>query len=258
MYKVSVHIYIIVSIMETVTILKTEIAVTDVEKVCEDLINKSNLSVAICNANTLVRCYRDEKLKDILNSFDINCPDGFPVAKSSSILYKNYQKRVDGYNIFLNTIRKGLQKNTSHYFFGNEDEVTKKMIKEIKIMFPQANILGYKCPPIKNANELASEEFLEDMLKLNPDIVWVSLGFPKQEIFIDILKNKNILKSNFVGIGAVFAWVAGTRYKAPEVVANMGFEWLLRLFQEPKRLAKRYFVDNFLYIIYFMKQYFIK
>ena len=244
--------------METVTVLKTEIAVTNVNKVSEDLENKNKISVAICNANTLVRCYRDERLNDIVNSFDINCPDGFPVAKSSSILYKNYQKRVDGYNVFLNTIEKGLEKNISHYFFGNEDEVTKKMIEKIKIMHPKVNILGYKCPPVKNANELASEEFLEEMLELNPHIVWVSLGFPKQEIFIDILKNKNIFMSNFVGIGAVFAWVAGTRYKAPEVVANMGFEWLLRLFQEPKRLAKRYFVDNFLYIIYFMKQYFIK
>ncbi len=244
--------------METVTVLKTEIAVTNVNKVSEDLVNKNKISVAICNANTLVRCYRDEKLKDIINSFDINCPDGFPVAKSSSILYKNYQKRVDGYNVFLNTIEKGLEKNISHYFFGNEDEVTKKMIEKIKIMHPKVNILGYKCPPVKNSNELANEEFIEEMLELNPHIVWVSLGFPKQEIFIDILKNKNILKSNFVGIGAVFAWVAGTRFKAPEVVANMGFEWLLRLFQEPKRLAKRYFVDNFLYIIYFMKQYFIK
>ena len=58
-----------------------------------------------------------------------------------------------------------------------------------------------------------------------------------------------------IGVGAVFEWVAGTKYKAPEWIANLGFEWLLRLLQEPKRLFRRYLIDNFLFILYFIKQY---
>ena len=58
-----------------------------------------------------------------------------------------------------------------------------------------------------------------------------------------------------IGIGAVFEWVAGTKYKAPEWIANLGFEWVFRLFQEPKRLFKRYLIDNILFIIYLIKQY---
>ena len=117
--------------METVTVLNTDINVTNIEEVAKKLTTENEMSVAICNANTLVRCYKDKKLNSILNSFDIKCPDGFPVAKSSSILYKNQQKRVDGYNVFLKTIEKGLENNTSHYFFGNEEFVTKKMIQKI-------------------------------------------------------------------------------------------------------------------------------
>lgn len=241
--------------METVTVLKTDINVTNVEEVAEKLITENEMSVAICNANTLVRCHKDNKLNSILNSFDIKCPDGFPVAKSSSILYKNQQKRVDGYNVFLKTIEKGLESNTSHYFFGNEELVTKKLIKKIKKSFPDVNVAGYKCPPLKNANDLASDEYLNQIKDLDPDIIWVSLGFPKQEIFMNILKDMKICGSNMVGIGAVFEWVAGTKYKAPEIVANIGLEWLFRLIQEPKRLYKRYFVDNILFIIYFINQY---
>ena len=56
-------------------------------------------------------------------------------------------------------------------------------------------------------------------------------------------------------MGAVFEWVAGTKLKAPEFIANLGLECLLRLIQEPRRLFMRYFVDNTLFIIYFIKQY---
>ncbi len=241
--------------METVTVLNTDINVTNIVEVAKKLTTENEMSVAICNANTLVRCYKDKKLNSILNSFDIKCPDGFPVAKSSSILYKNQQKRVDGYNVFLKTIEKGLENNTSHYFFGNEEFVTKKMIQKIKKSFPDVNVVGYKCPPVKSANELASDEYLSQVKDLDPDIIWVSLGFPKQEIFMNILKNMKICGSNLVGIGAVFEWVAGTKYKAPEIVANIGLEWVFRLLQEPKRLYKRYFVDNILFIIYFINQY---
>jgi len=68
-----------------------------------------------------------------------------------------------------------------------------------------------------------------------------------------LLKNVSI-QSNFIGVGAVFEWVAGTKLKAPEWMANIGLEWVLRLVQEPKRLFKRYLVDNTLFVYYLTKQ----
>ena len=218
--------------MDSVRILKTEISLTKIEEVSEVLINGSKITVAICNANTLVRSYKDEIICNINNSFSIRCPDGFPVAMSSRFLYKNKQKRVDGYKLFLNTIQEGIESNTSHYFFGNTQEVTTKMIDEIIKIHPKVNIKGFTCPPMHEVNELSEMKYLEDMLKLNPDIVWVSLGFPKQEQFIDLINKKYDINSNMVGIGAVFEWVAKTKIKAPELIANVGLEWLFRLVQE--------------------------
>ena len=86
----------------------------------------------------------------------------------------------------------------------------------------------------------------------------MSLGFPKQEMFIELLQKKYRMESNFVGIGAVFEWIAGTKVKAPEFIANLGLEWLLRLVQEPRRLFKRYFIDNFLFLYLITKQYISK
>jgi len=244
--------------MNTVKILKTYISEISVKEVSSLLNTKNSLKVAICNTHTVIRSYKNETLGEIINSFDIKTPDGFPIAKSSSILYDNNQRRVDGYNVLLTTIREGLEKNTSHYFFGSEDYVLKKLIQNLQKEFPSINIVGSSSPPVSEFKELTEERYIQDIQNVNPDIVWVSLGFPKQEMFIELLQKKYRLESNFVGIGAVFEWVAGTKIKAPEFIANLGLEWLLRLVQEPRRLFKRYFIDNFLFLYLITKQYISK
>ena len=244
--------------MNTVKILSTTISKTSLVEVSNILNTENSLKVAICNTNTVVRSYRDDQLSKIINSFDIKTPDGFPVAKSSSILYKNSQRRVDGYNVLLKTINDGLTKNTSHYFYGSEDFVLKKMIGKLRNDFPNINIVGSSSPPVGSYDELVQEGYVKDIIDAEPDIVWVSLGFPKQELFINLFQEKYSVESNLVGIGAVFEWVAGTKIKAPEFLANLGLEWILRLAQEPKRLFRRYFVDNLLFLYLITKQYISK
>ncbi len=244
--------------MNTVKILKTSITETSVEEVSKILNNTSSLKVAICNTNTVVRSYKDQSLSQVINSFDIKTPDGFPIAKSSSIIYKNNQKRVDGYNVFLSTIQDGLSKNTSHYFYGSTEPIVKKLIEKLKKDFPNVNISGSFSPPIGSYEKLTEKKYIEDMQKSEADIVWVSLGFPKQEMFINLLQSKYSLKSNLVGVGGVFEWAAGTKIKAPEFIANLGLEWMLRLIQEPRRLFKRYFIDNSLFLYLIIKQFISK
>jgi N-acetylglucosaminyldiphosphoundecaprenol N-acetyl-beta-D-mannosaminyltransferase len=244
--------------MNTVKILNTTISETSLVEVSNILNTENSLKIAICNTNTVVRSYKNDQLSKIINSFDIKAPDGFPIAKSSSILYKNSQSRVDGYNVLLKTINDGLTKNTSHYFYGSEDFVLKKMIGKLRNDFPNINIVGFSSPPVSSYDDLVQEKYVKDIIDAEPDIVWVSLGFPKQELFINLFQEKYSVESNLVGIGAVFEWVAGTKIKAPEFLANLGLEWLLRLAQEPKRLFRRYFVDNLLFLYLITKQYISK
>ena len=114
--------------MDSVLILNTEINIISVDDVAELLQIKDSKTIAICNANTLVRSYRDPVLQKKINSFDVKTPDGFPVAKASKYLYKNNQERVDGFNVFHETIKKGLKNNKSHYFFGSDEETIKKIL----------------------------------------------------------------------------------------------------------------------------------
>ena len=241
--------------MDSKQVLKTEISLTRVDDVANFLCDNKSKTVAICNSNTLVRAYRNSEVRKLIDSFDIKAPDGFPVAKSVKILMKNNQKRVDGFNVFHKTIEYGISRNISHYFFGNSENIVLSMIKELEMQYPDINISGFYCPPLTTPEKLTDQEFVGDLVGKNPDIVWVSLGFPKQEKFIKKIKSIHNIESNFVGVGAVFEWVAGSKIKAPEWLANIGLEWLLRLAQEPRRLFKRYLIDNFLFVIYFTKQY---
>ena len=244
--------------MNTVKILNTTISETSLVEVSNILNTKNSLKVAICNTNTVVRSYKDNQLKKVINSFDIKTPDGFPIAKSSSLLYKNSQRRVDGYNVFFKTINEGLSSNTSHYFYGSEDLILKKLVTKLESDFPNINIVGSFSPPIGSYEKLTEEEYIKNILETKPDIVWVSLGFPKQELFINLFQEKYSVESNLIGVGAVFEWVAGTKIKAPEFLANLGLEWILRLVQEPKRLFRRYFIDNLLFLYLITKQYISK
>ena len=243
--------------MKTTRVLQTNITETTVKEVANILNTSSETRVAICNANTLVRCCKNSQLKDVVDNFTIKTPDGFPVAKALSFLSKQKFSRVDGYKVFLQTIEEGISKSKKHYFFGSNEKTTTLMIENLVKMFPEIIISGYHCPEFMTADELVFNN-KETIKELDADIIWVSLGFPKQELFIDQLCNEIKLKANIVGVGAVFEWMSGEKRKAPEWMANLGLEWFLRLIQDPKRLYKRYFIDNTLFILYFLRQVFFR
>mgnify|MGYP000368250457 CR=1 FL=1 len=243
--------------MKTTKVLQTNISETNIRQVSEILNTSTKNRVAICNANTLVRSVRNIGIRNLINNFTIKAPDGFPVAKALSFLTKQKFSRVDGYKVFIQTIEYGLSTGTRHYFFGNNEKITKLMIGKLTKKFPDIKIAGYLCPEFMSAEDLV-ENYKEEIKSIDTDIIWVSLGFPKQELFIETLCNEIDTQINFVGVGAVFEWVAGTKKKAPEWIANLGFEWLLRLFQDPKRLYKRYLIDNTLFILYFLRQVFFR
>ena len=243
--------------MKTTRVLQTNITETTVKEVANILNTSIETRVAICNANTLVRCSKNSQLKDVVDNFTIKTPDGFPVAKALSFLSKQKFSRVDGYKVFLRTIEEGISKSKKHYFFGNNEKTTTLMIENLVKMFPEIIISGYHCPEFMTADELVFNN-KETIKELDADIIWVSLGFPKQELFIDQLCNEIKPKANIVGVGAVFEWMSGEKRKAPEWMANLGLEWFLRLIQDPKRLYKRYFIDNTLFILYFLRQVFFR
>jgi len=149
-------------------ILNTQISQITLTELTNLLLSKNNLNVAVCNANSLVRAKKNNTLQNILNSFDICTPDGFPVALASRILYKNNQVRVDGFKIFNNTLLQSQNSEITHYLYGNTPEVCEKIINKFK---NKVKIIGYYCPPILDYKELIYDNKIDEIIKLKPDII---------------------------------------------------------------------------------------
>ena len=230
-------------------ILKSRLSTISLLSMVEELLQTSRpLKVAICNVNSVVRSYMDEDLKSSINSHDYATTDGMPLVWAAKLLGHRKQERVDGYSIFYKTIEEGINKNTKHYFYGSTEDALSKIVFNLNRDFPSINIVGTHSPPFGDTIDSSYEKLYEDISILKPDIVWVGLGMPKQELFIsNISRDTGNIK--FVGVGAVFNWVSEIEKKAPMLIQRIGLEWFFRLINNPKRLWRRYLVDNSIFIV---------
>jgi N-acetylglucosaminyldiphosphoundecaprenol N-acetyl-beta-D-mannosaminyltransferase len=135
-----------------------------------------------------------------------------------------------------------------HFFYGASQEVLNRLEAQLRQRAPQAVIAGRYSPPFR---QLSAAERRRDTAMINaakPDIVWVGLGAPKQELWI--AETRRLLDAPLVvGVGAVFDFVAGTKRRAPHVLQVIGLEWLHRLMSEPRRLASRYLTTNATFVL---------
>lgn len=182
----------------------------------------------------IIRANHDDYLKNIYKNSTLTLPDGKP---SQFLLKKKGFKKVttiSGYWL----CKKLLETELTHFFYGT----SQKNIDLMKIYFtkeyPKAKILGFKSPPLVLEEEIKSnnliEADLEEIFKLNPNIIWVGISSPKQDLLMHYnhLVNKGTI---MIGVGAVFDYFAGTAYMGPEWLKKMGLRWLYHLIIDPKR-----------------------
>jgi N-acetylglucosaminyldiphosphoundecaprenol N-acetyl-beta-D-mannosaminyltransferase len=133
------------------------------------------------------------------------------------------------------------------YFFGTTNEILEKINTNARAQFPKLNVAGSFSPPFDKS--IDDESYVEMIRSSGADLVFIALGCPKQETWM--AKHYQKINAVLLGVGGAFPIYAGTAKRAPLVMRNMGLEWLYRLLQEPKRLFKRYFITNtlFMYLV---------
>jgi exopolysaccharide biosynthesis WecB/TagA/CpsF family protein len=140
----------------------------------------------------------------------------------------------------------------SHFFYGNTPQVLANLNARLLERYPNLNIAGMYSPPFRL---LTPEEDEEDVRMINDsgaDFVWVSLGCPKQETWLYNHRNRLSAVAGG-GAGAVFNFLSGETFKAPDWVRYMGLEWILRLLMEPRRLFHRYCIKYPIFMFRFLK-----
>ena len=198
--------------------------------------------VVVANANDAVACCKDEKARKASNSSFLTVPDGISLVILSRLLGGSLKRRVYGPDLMAGFLKLSESKGYSHFFYGATESTLRLLIDNLKLKFPSLKIAGSYAPPFRPLTKEEDGAVVDIINKTHPDVVWVGLGCPKQQIWMYEHKDK-LRVPVMVGVGAAFDFLAGVKPQAPRWLRDHGFEWLFRLVTEPKRLWRRYLIS---------------
>lgn len=228
------------------------------KKIEESISKKSSLLISPIASHTLVRAYYDNNLKKILDNFDYLVPDSQWVRWSIPFLYGkdiNLEDRVYGPDLMLKVCNLSWEKFYKVFLYGNTSEVLAMLEKHLKNLFPGIKICGKEESKFRELTKKERENLVKKIKIAEANIVFISLGSPKQEIFsyqLSKLVKKSLI---IIPVGAAFDFIAGIKKQASKWISDLGFEWLYRLIFEKKRLLKRYLFYGLIFQIMILKKY---
>ncbi|GAA3837580.1 hypothetical protein GCM10022226_69610 [Sphaerisporangium flaviroseum] len=196
-------------------------------------------NVDICRA-----CSRDPEVRALVEGADIAVPDGMPLVWASALLGTPVPERITGADLIWSLSEAAAAKGLSIYLLGGPPGVAVRAAEVLSDRYPGLRVAGVAAPPYgfdTTAEGLAAVR--ESLRAAAPRLVFVGLGFPKQDRLIAALR-ADLPGAWFVGCGSAIAFTAGSVRRAPEWMRRSGLEWLFRLAGEPGRLARRYLVDD--------------
>lgn len=214
-------------------------------------------NVALIGVPAVVMAKDDPKIEEIYSEATIAAIDGMPIAKIGR--RKGFACERCGATDFMDILlRESVERNMTHYFYGGKNnEVLDKLRENLIERFPGIQIKGMYSPPFRPLTEEEDRAICEKINSLKPDFLWVGIGAPKQEVWMQEHREK-IHGTVMLGVGAAFDFFAGTLKKAPEWMENAGLEWLFRLVMEPKRLWKRYIIGGAKFVLYSCKARYVR
>jgi len=242
-------------------IIDNLITACDYEFVLSEIIkaikNKKKLLISPIASHTLVRAHYDKNLKKILDKFDYLVPDSQWVRWSIPFLYgknKSLKDRVYGPDLMLKTC--GLAEKTNYriFLYGNTQKVLNKLKEKLKNIYPLINIVGEEASKFRKLNENELKKLTSKIDNSKSDIIFVSLGSPKQELFCYQLSKNINSPLVIIPIGAAFNFISDQKPQAPKLMQDLGMEWLFRLLNEPKRLSARYLFYGLFFTVLIFKQ----
>lgn len=211
----------------------------------DKLIQKKNCSYVVTpNVDHIVRLEKDEELQKVYKNASLILTDGKPLIWISKWYKTPIKEKISGSDLFPRVCQLAANKNYTMYLLGAAEGVADTAARNLMEKYPGLNIVGTYSPPFgfeKNKQEM--NKIKTQIQDVHPDILIVGLGCPKQEKFMYYHCKELGVPISF-GLGASIDFEAGNIKRAPKWMSNHGLEWLYRFSKEPKRLFKRYFVDD--------------
>jgi N-acetylglucosaminyldiphosphoundecaprenol N-acetyl-beta-D-mannosaminyltransferase len=208
--------------------------------------NNQRISHTVVNAGKIVLMHKDPQLKESVVTADIINADGQGVVWASRFLGQPIVERVTGIDLMDKLVELAYRKRYKIFFFGAKDHVLNSVISHYSTKYSHNIVAGYRNGYFKKSEERAIAQQISDS---GANILFVAISSPTKEKFL--YENRDLLsKVNFtMGVGGSFDVVAGLVKRAPRWMQHNGLEWLYRVYQEPKRMFKRYLVGNWRFIM---------
>jgi exopolysaccharide biosynthesis WecB/TagA/CpsF family protein len=187
---------------------------------------------------------RDPALKQLIGGSTLLVADGMPVVWGAKLRGTPVPERVTGASLILSLTQAAAREGRSVYLLGGAAGVPERARAALCHRYPTLIVAGAEAPPLGFDGTAAGiDAVCARVVAAAPDIVYVGLGFPKQERLIARLAPA-VPSSWFIGCGAAISFAAGTLRRAPPWMQQVGLEWLFRLASEPRRLAHRYLIND--------------
>lgn len=211
----------------------------------DKLIQKKNCSYVVTpNVDHIVRLEKDVELQKVYKNASLILTDGKPLIWISKWYKTPIKEKISGSDLFPKVCELAANKNYTMYLLGAAEGVADIAAKNLMKKYPGLNVVGTYSPPFGfEKNEQEMNKIKTQIQEVHPDILIVGLGCPKQEKFMYYHCKELGVPISF-GLGASIDFEAGNIKRAPKWMSNHGLEWLYRFSKEPKRLFKRYFVDD--------------
>lgn len=230
-------------------------AVKLIEKRIKNYKNKGTSLLCAANQDIInrIRNSGDFNSQKINSGSFLIIPDGYSIVYASKFIGTPLKSRVAGPDLMEKFIEKASEKGYKNFFLGAKKGVSKKMSDILLKKYPGLKICGIYSPPFGEFTVRENEKIISLVNKSKADVLWVSLGCPKQEKWI--LENKERLNVPVsAGIGAAFDFLSGNIRRAPKIIQRLRLEWFFRFLQEPSRLWERYFIGGFMFMRTILKQ----
>jgi N-acetylglucosaminyldiphosphoundecaprenol N-acetyl-beta-D-mannosaminyltransferase len=239
--------------IERVNVLGVGVSILDQDRAREFLFDAARQHrrgyVTVTGVHGVSEAQNDPTLRNIFNNALLVTPDGMPMVWMGKLQGHQSIQRVYGPDLMLNLCEHSVAEGFSHFFYGGVPGVADELRDQLQRRFPGLKIVGTYTPPFRRLNDTELSDLQQSVRVTRPDFFWVGLSTPKQERFmaqhLSILPEAKI----FIGVGAAFDLLTGRVRQAPPSMQRIGLEWLFRLTQEPKRLGRRYLVNNPLFVM---------
>lgn len=201
---------------------------------------KKKTFIVTANPEIVMYAVEDEHYRNTIAQANHIIADGAGIILASKLVKKPLPERVAGFDLMVELLQLANKEQLRVFFLGSREEVIERTVANVQKSYPNLQIAGYHHGFFKENDETVTE-----MVKnSNPDMVFVALGFPKQEYWIQN-NYHHFEKGIFMGVGGSFEIIAGTAKRAPDFWIKLNLEWLYRFMNQPTRWRRMLALPKF-------------